>query len=789
MTEDKISNISLIRWVYNPEKRDDRRCFDKHIANDSDSYSIKVLEKNRKQLQNCLTDTNELIEDKFNHIKYNQSLLEICNHKKYNKLWFDIDTFKLEYNEEEIQSILTDMFDKIDNIFGKKLVRETYLVYYKQTNSKYIHSLRIINYHYKITYEDSKILVSLLQTDKSTENLFIDNLDNRVYHMKRPIILPYNTKPYSSKYTDYDCFKDNGVCMYKPEESVNHYFIDFNYNSDKKKSIQTTKPKNYLISLISTEKLLKVKKTEEVMKLINTKTDILNSDYQTKLKEERIHKLLDCDKHTIVDELLANLNIKFYQSSKGNNWSSIMKCLKQLKIPDIDRDRFLKESAEISNHKNHTYKKNLEYWNKPLEEENNELYNYNTICKILTYNNSNYYYFTDYLVCNVKNITEWISDRIGKEHYNLVGGLFKELLDQTDRKELNKIKVKWVIDSEKYVYDFKSSNLYVGKNKLYNYTIEKEYWKKYEDNIETKNYDVEVDCITELDSDNKPLMGEDNKPVLNKEIDTLVGSFIKRYEDNLLVEVECGGGKSFYIQKKIIIDRCNDMYSKILSEKIGDNNGDNWLEILNWCKENKVDIKRILMVSCNNSLNKKEFVELKEISNTFTNHLEIQSLDKEIRLINTKVKEKEVYKCSICNWSNCDSNVGCQESGGYCEGKMDCKYCGCSCFINLKSKKRVLTRYCSMVCSLESIDKYCIGDNWNKNIMEFDCNKEECCDLLIMDEFNTIMSKFKVEQRTFKDLHKSWRHFKKISGNSKQRLVMDADIKPELLDIYCKVCE
>ena len=196
------------------------------------------------------------------------------------------------------------------------------------------------------------------------------------------------------------------------------------------------------------------------------------------------------------------------------------------------------------------------------------------------------------------------------------------------------------------------------------------------------------------------------------------------------------------------------------------------------------------MVSCNNSLNKKEFGELKEISNTFTNHLEIQLLDKQMKDIRKSVNESEDYECKECNWvKNSCQYGGCSESNDYCMFSIGCKYCGCKCFNKLKSKKRVLSRYCSMVCSLESIEKYSIGDEWNKKEYTYNINTNECCDLLILDEFNTIQSRFKITQKTFTDLNKSWKHYKSIIRNSKQRLVMDADIKDELLDNFCKICE
>lgn len=794
-----MTSIKLIRWVYKPEINDDRKCFDKQITNNTHTtdYTIKILNKNRKQLINCIdTDTNEIDMDMFNKIKYNQSLLEICNHKKYCKLWFDVDTFKLEYNEDKIQSLLTDMFDKIDKIFNRKtdINRNKYLVYYKKTNTNYIHSLRIINYGYKIKYEDNKILIHLLKKHNDTDNLFINCLDHKVYHMKRPVILPYNTKPYSKKYKKEDCFKDcNGDDMYKPEESINHYFIDFNYNNTKKNTIQAITPQNYLISLIEDQKLLKIKLKPEDTELIQQKTDILNSEYQDKYKQERPHILLDCDKYTIVDTIINNIDIGFYTENKNKNWWNVLNCLKQLNITNTDRDRFLNYSADNGDLKKYTYKNNLICWNTPLtEENNNELYLYNTIAKILTKNNTTYYYFTDYIKCNVKNITEWIVKKTGLE-YNGIAEIFKPLLEhnELDRKQIDKIKMKWKVGKTKYIYDFKSSNLYVGDDGIFNYTIEEEYWKQYEKSIEDKSYDVEVDCITELDTNNKPVMDTNNKPVLNKEINTLVERFIKYEDDNLLVEVECGGGKSYFIQKKIIIERCNEYWIKKLSDKIGKSNGKDWIDILYWCKENSEELKRILMVSCNNSLNKKEFGELKEISNTFTNHLEIQKLDKQIKDIKKLVNESEDYECKECNWvkNNCICDGGCNESNKYCGYEIGCMYCGCKCFNNLKSKKRVLSRYCSMVCSLESIEKYSIGDEWNKDTYTYNINKDECCDLLILDEFNTIQSRFKITQKTFNDLNKSWKHYKAIIRNSKQRLVMDADIKDELLDNFCKICE
>jgi len=777
--------LGIIRWVYNQNINDDRKCFDKDIVFVKENKDFSYFDKRLKDNYNNFHKNK----NNFDKIKYEQSWLEICYHKEYCKVWFDIDTFKLEYDTKTFQSLLTELFDNIDKIFGKEIDRKSWLVYYKKTNTQFIHSLRIINKDYKIKYKDNKNIVLLLK-ELVKDNVFVDNLDEAVYHSGRRIVLPYNTKPYSIKYSKEE-YKEIFGDMYEPIDSMKHYFTDYNYNNKDKNTIQTTEPTEYLISLVvNTTHKFKLKLTQEQEELISNRdfgNGGLDSEYMKELKVDRPHKLLETDKYKIVDTLIENIDKIVFTKQHSSLWFKILHRLKDIDTPITEIHKFLKYSSENSNDK-YTYENNIEtYENLKHNEDINTYNSYNELSRILTKHNKDYFYFCDYVKCNVKNICKWISDKTGLD-YEIMSELFKPIIDEniTDTKKL-KVKSK----KHNFTYDFDSSNLYY-KDKVYNYTIETEYWGNFKD-YDDSMYDCVVESITENDTTGKPIIdSKTNKPKLNEEIEELVVEFIDRKNNRLLINIECGGGKSFYIGKRIIINRCNNHEVKHLSRKIEDsrNTGNNWSSVEDWCIDREdISGKRICMVSPNNSLNKKEYEELIKISNSWTNHLEIQETDKKLKQLTEEFSSGDFSNCMCgeCEEEYKYDNCNCD----WCSGKITCKYCMFDCLRNLKSKKKVLTNYCNMVVSLESIDKFVISkkskcsitDNWKEDIFD----KDNCCDCLILDEFNSLMSRFSVNQATFKDFDKSWKHFCNLVKNSKQILIMEADINEDLLDIFCRI--
>lgn len=112
---------------------------------------------------------DKYFEDGFDMHNHNNNLLEYCVDEKFNKLWFDIDKIKIEIND--LQNALTEFFDLIDEVFGKKLNRKSYYIFYKKLpNKSYTHSLRIINWYYKISYQDNENLSRTL-LEKSNKSI------------------------------------------------------------------------------------------------------------------------------------------------------------------------------------------------------------------------------------------------------------------------------------------------------------------------------------------------------------------------------------------------------------------------------------------------------------------------------------------------------------------------------------------------------------------------------------------------------------------------------------------
>ena len=157
----------------------------------------QLLEKklNKTEFFNKIKhNKNEYFKSNFDIHNHKNNLLEYCIDEIYNKLWFDIDKIIIEIND--LQNALTGFFDLIDKVIGKKLNRKSYFIYYKKLpNKSYTHSLRIINWYYKISYDDNKNLSQEL-LDNNNKNIIASYIDKTtsLYHQNRAIQLPYNTK-------------------------------------------------------------------------------------------------------------------------------------------------------------------------------------------------------------------------------------------------------------------------------------------------------------------------------------------------------------------------------------------------------------------------------------------------------------------------------------------------------------------------------------------------------------------------------------------------------------------
>jgi hypothetical protein len=231
------------------------------------------------------------------------NLLEYCVDENYNKLWFDIDMIKIEIND--LQNALTEFFDLIDEVVGKKLNRKSYYIFYKKLpNKTYTHSLRIINWYYKISYEDNENLcITLLEkSNKTIIASFIDKTTH-IYHKNRPIQLPFNSKIISKKYDD----EKNIFGDLKSSDSNSHFFIYYDYNKLRTKQNNLNVEK-YSIAYVGNCKEELTFTTDKIEQEKQEQLQVYNIDIDYNNREK---KLLDTD--DIINELINNLDKNFIQ--------------------------------------------------------------------------------------------------------------------------------------------------------------------------------------------------------------------------------------------------------------------------------------------------------------------------------------------------------------------------------------------------------------------------------------------------------------------------------------------
>jgi len=333
-------NLKVSLWEYDKDKsieKDNRKCYDKTIYEGKSSRTfLKQIKDNYKQYQNCFIDDKIDIR-KINKIKYKQNLFEyLLNTNAECKLFFDID--KIKINLIDLKPLLNEVFDCIDNICDKKLNRKKYLVFYKKlvdennNDLNYTHSLRIINFEYKISYIDAKKLILLLKENYRSE--LIDGLDEKVYYHNAQLCLPYNSKPYSIKYNE-KLFDGK----FKAEDSVNHFFIYYDFN-DIKFNMKNFIEK-YCISIIEDCLLLKIDK-EPKIKLDALATD-KNENYIN-----RKHYYLENNKYVLIDIVTKYVNNKFYSKNYSKIWCNFVYYFKCLDINEETIYDFLKYSCEIN---------------------------------------------------------------------------------------------------------------------------------------------------------------------------------------------------------------------------------------------------------------------------------------------------------------------------------------------------------------------------------------------------------------------------------------------------------
>ncbi len=712
----------LDNWNYNDDIKDEknsRKCYnDNKYDGNSINKFLKQVKDNYKQYHSCFID-GKLDIRKLNNIKYKQNLFEyLLNPNAECKLFFDID--KIKINLIDLKPLLNELFDCIDAICDKNLNRKKYLVFYKKLVDKdfnelpYTHSLRIINFEYKISYIDVKKIILLLRENYKSE--LINGLDDKVYYHDAQMGLPYNSKPYSIKYND-KLFDGK----FKAEDSVNHFFIYYDFN-DIKFNIKNY-IKEYCVSCVEDCLLLQINR-EPI-----DKVDVLKTTDYTNRKPY----YLEQNKYTLIDTIKDNVNEDFYSKNYSKIWCKFVYYFKCLDIDEDDICNFLKYSVEMNDKYN--YENNIVWFDKGMTEiDRTKDYNYvyKIIADDLNKLQEEYYFYVNRIDENFKLIAEWIV-----KNTNLKYDFVSEKIAKY--KSIDITKIEFIKITDDICYNYKTGNLHI-KNERFckNYFLEqhKEHYKKnnYDD------YDMVIDDINDI---NFKQVIEDFK---NGEI------------ENLVVEMDWGGGKSKIIEKPIIEHFCNNDNNKNTNdtlESIANDTSLNYMySVMQQIEEHKCylnNINRIIAFSPNNSLNKKEYQELKQINNNcFVNHITIKEIADKLNKLYVKL-------------TKCDDD------------KRDEIQ---KLITTLNNQKRIYTHKTNVMTSLESANKIDIDKDSND------------IGLVINDEFNSLFTKFNENMETFKHIsHEvAFNKFIEISKKAKQRLILDADIEKHKLDFYCKVC-
>jgi len=725
----------LSNWIFYNNKQ----VIDKHL-----------LEKklNKTEFFNKIKyNKNEYFKPNFDIHNHTNNLLEYCNDEKYNKLWFDIDKIKIEIND--LQNALTDFFDLIDKVIGNKLNRKSYFIYYKKLpNKSYTHSLRIINWYYKISYDDNKNLSQEL-LDNNNNNIIASYIDKTtsLYHQNRAIQLPYNTKIISPKYDDEkDIYGD-----LKSNDSNSHFFIDYNYHHKDKNKPNTENVEKYSISYIGNCKETLTFTTDKIEeeKIEQLQTNI-NINYSNRVK-----KLLDTN--DIINVLINDLDIKFYTAKYSKNWIGLLKLLRTLNLKDIDK--FLNHSVNNGNKKDYNIERNKDLYNALNYNAENKSFMikkyksiYTYICNYLNNFQETYIYYTLEFSSIINELSLWISSKINIDK-EIIETILNKYTDYSfkDFKDINfLIKI-----NDEIAYNNKSSYLYVNDEIIGNFYVEQQYNKNYKD--DNSYFDMIEDELI-IDKENN---------IMNKNIENKLNEFINYDYKTLIIEAKCATGKSHHILMKILESVFNNKSNIIINEflkdiinyeNLNDIVSDFLLEVLFKEKENDIiqnlkQLKRQIIISPNNSLGKKEYHDIVNIDgNCFITHEDILKLNSYIN---------EIY-----NQDTTGEDIKIQE-------KRD------KTLLELYKIKTIFTHFLNCISSLESIDKIKITDNYGNDLE---------LDTMYLDEFDTIMNKWDLRSKTFNGnvkidddiyipkLEHNFKHFIQLCKKAKRIIILDAHI-------------
>jgi len=706
------------------------------------SYKNPIFIKNREQLITTLKENRDsFFDDTFDIHNHKNNLLEYCTDDKYIKLWFDIDMIKININD--MQNALTEFFNLIDEVVGKKLNRNSYYVYYKKLpNKPYTHSLRIINWYYKISYEHNENLSKTL-IDHNKGNILSKNLDYKVYHKERQIQLPYNSKIISDKYDKHKSI----YCDLKSNDSNSHLFIDYNYKQNDKNKPQTINVLNYLISYTG-------KCKEELIFTTNIiqeqKKEMLIEDDNEVNYRNREKKLLNTE--NIINTLITYLDTKFYTAKYSKKWIGLLKILAPLKLQDIQK--YLIHSVKNADKLDYTIDKNNDLYNKLDYNATNDNFiiksytnHTDIVCRYLNNFQNKYEFYTLNFSSIINDLYEWLYDKTKIEP-----NIIYQILQKYKEYDNNKFKkINYIIKiTDAILYNCKTGYLY-GLDELYNYYVENQYYNMFLSNDNNNN--IDFDAI-------------EDKLIINNKLNSNILNVVNMFNDYkisvLVIEAKWATGKTKHISKrmlKIIFESDNNKSINDYLKYIENTDINGYLDFndtsIPYYHQIR-NLKRQIIISPNNSLNIKEQQELlKEEGNCFTNHLSINKLKDEIKLLKDKFNKLPTTEL---------------------EEKIKV----------LKCKKKIMCRYLNNISSLQSIDNIYI-DDYNNNTNSYEVN-EDSIDTIYLDEFNTLMNNFNLNGNTFKGIKKNddgvniqkieynLNYLIKICKIAKRIIILDADI-------------
>ena len=547
--------------------------------------------------------------------------------------------------------------------------------------------------------------------------------------------LKQNTKNILCKCTDDRVYKKNRqICLpyngkpYSDKYEKNNQLYKNLKNADAKKHLfvpllgtQSRAAANYIISYVGNckEKLVYINKIE--IEKHNDAISRTKCDYSYRIK-----KLLDGD--DIISTAIKYFDLDFYQPHNSKPWIKFVKLIKSMDcIATDDLTRFLEYSASVSAY---TLQSNVEFCNRLTFNSPTECcliknyYNtsYSIVCAHLNIHQTKYNFEYNDFYSKFNSIAMWISNECNLE-YDSVFAQFDKYSDY--KAEMFKTRLKNMITiTDKIYYNVVTGFLY-DKDKIpviKNYFVEKQIYPNYQREMSKnlENYDLVKDTLVD----------DNNNITIRAQLD----NFMNYKYKTLVAEMKCGTGKSYHVCKPILANQFNNDNNSIIQQYINANNEDFDIFYDPNCDERLFDavknLKRNLFISPNNALNRKETQELLEMDgNCFTTHLDIQKL--------------------------------------MCEPQSN----------RLKNKIKFYKNNLSMITSVQSIDYFKI-DYYDPSLKQMVID-ENSVDLVILDEFNTILNNFDIKASTFKGS-------KKIDDNN---FITKMEANLEYLITVCKIAK